>query len=369
MKQLMHALLLVYSVATVCTAGNVRADELVLNNGERLLGTLTTMQDKKLSFESDMLGPLSISMDKVRRIAVGTPRETLLADGTVVKAAIIDIRDTNGNIELPGEAAALRVQRDQITAISPPPPPKIVFSGNISTGIVDTHGSSSSTKANLDARLTIRTARQRLNLDARWFYGREKDDTPRAGGGSRYTVTDRNYSAGARYDYFITKKIYSYLGTRYKRDTINDLKYRLVNSTGLGYQWVETTGLKFSTDAGLAQYKEKYISRVNNPLYVPGGTQPRTIRKSRRVDALAWQAGTALDWRINSRFGMLSQARYTQSFEDSRDYFLTTETELRLFLTRSFYSNLKTIFEYDNTPGADSSSTETKYIFGLGWSF
>jgi putative salt-induced outer membrane protein YdiY len=361
------ALLLICSLAFTCAADTVHADELILTNGERLIGTLITMEDGTINFESDMLGTIKVPLNKVRRLSVENPQDLHTADDKVLSFSAVEIADETGRIEAPGSGLTQLIRLEEITAINPPVQPKIKFSGNIASGLVDTHGSSSSTKANMSADLTIRTERQRLTLDTRWFYGREKERT--TGAGSRYIETDKNYTAGARYDYFLTKKFYGYIGIRYKRDSVADLKYRLVNSTGLGYQWFETTAFKFSTDAGIAQYKEKYVSRVNNPVYVPGGTQPKTLKKTRRVDDLAWQTGMALDWRVNSRLALLSQIRHTQSFEDSRDYYLSTETELRLFLTKSFYSNLKTIFEYDNTPGADSNSTESKHIFGLGWSF
>lgn len=356
-------------ISVTAAAGSAPADELVLVNGERLLGSFKHMQEGTVSFESETLGALTIPANKIRRLAVDTPRQAQIANGVSITVSAYETDTDTVKLTRPDVSAPVLVKRGDIISIDPPPQPTIAFSGDISSGIVDTHGSSSSTNANMDANLTIRTARQRLILDARWFYGREKEKRRGAPGGSRYVETDRNYNAGARYDYFLTKKLYSYLGTRYKRDTINDLRYRLVNSAGLGYQWVETSALKFSTDTGLALYKEKYVSRVKNPLYIPGGTQPKTLKETRRLDDLAWQAGTALEWRINTRFALIGQALYTQSIEGGQDYFLSTESELRLFLTKAFYCNLKTIFEYDNSPGADSDSTETKHIFGLGWSF
>jgi hypothetical protein len=305
----------------------------------------------------------------VRHLSVGDPMAMQLKTGESIRASSVDIDNATGAIGLTNALEPLFVAVQDISAINPPVKPKVAFSGSITAGFTDTHGSTSSLKSNVDANLTIRTARQRLRLQGLYVYGREDNPNRRQPGARDKIETDKNVSVSAKYDYFFSKRVYAYLSSSYKRDPIANLKYRLISSSGLGFQWIETPALKISTDAGVALYKEKYYSRTRNPLFGEEEDQPRFFRNVTRQDDVAWQAGMNAEWRLNTRLALLANAQYTESFDDRDSYFLKAEGETRVFLTRAFYSSFKALLEYDNTPGPDGVSTETKYILGLGWSF
>jgi hypothetical protein len=358
---------LVLALAVLSAPVISRSDELVLKNGERLIGRLKTMEKGTITFASDMLGELKIPLHSVRRLVAGAAM--LVAGGEEVQALSFEADNATATLQVAEEPYVQPVPLASITAINPPVRPKIAVSGNITAGFTDTHGSTSSLKSNLDAGLTIRTVRQRLRLQALYIYGRE-DNPNRRQPGARDTIeTDKNFSASAKYDFFFSKRIYAYLSSSYKKDPLADLEYRLISSSGLGYQWIERPALSISTDAGVAWFKEKYYSRTRNPLFGVEDDQPRFFRNIARQDDAAWQAGMNAEWRLNTRLALLASAQYTESLDDREDYFLKADGELRLFLTRAFFSSLKALFEYDNSPGPDSVSTETKYILGLGWSF
>ena len=74
-------------------------------------------------------------------------------------------------------------------------------------------------------------------------------------------------------------------------------------------------------------------------------------------------------WKPIQNTLVLSNLSYTPAIDDFSDYFLTFDAELRISITKSFYSSFKYILDYDSEPGDDSGSTDTKYIIGLGRDF
>ena len=215
-------------------------------------------------------------------------------------------------------------------------------------GWTSTHGNTFTESASILANILRRTEKDRIRGNALYLVGRQRDpDT-----GDKKT-TEENFTIGGQYDYFINKKWYSFANASYKTDHIADLDYRLIGGLGMGYQWIESDKLNFSTDAGVAEICKKY-------------TTPDGIEKS---DDFSGQMGYHFNWVINDTFTFFHNMRYYPSFGKISDYFLTTDAELRAKLFGSFFANFKAILDYDSTPGPDVGSTDTKYITGVGWSF
>ena len=88
-----------------------------------------------------------------------------------------------------------------------------------------------------------------------------------------------------------------------------------------------------------------------------------------RSDDISLQFGYNYLWEPNQNTVVLANLSYTPAINEFSDYVLTFDAELRISITKSFYSSFKYILDYDSEPGADSDSTDTEYIIGLGWDF
>ena len=85
---------------------------------------------------------------------------------------------------------------------------------------------------------------------------------------------------------------------------------------------------------------------------------------------MSLQLGYHLDCELNDKIIFMHNLVYLPSMEGKfSDYFMHTDAELRLSLTKSMFSSFKTILDYDSTPAEDIGSTDVKYILGLGWNF
>ena len=371
------------TIALVCLiilCFNSYADEVVFENGERLIGTFQKVEGKNLIFKSEIAGELSVDISKIKTISSEKLLEILLDDGTLLQGKTIIREEDTFIVQEETEEAEQTFVKADLYDIYPAPRPKVIWSATLSAGFKSSHGSSFSEDTTVDWGFRLRTKRHRFRQFGRLVIERAED-----GDGEKIT-TEENFTIGGIYDYFFTKKFYGFWSERFKKDHIDDLSYRLTHAWGVGYQWSETDNLKFATFAGPGYLQEKYDSRIPNPNY----TEPQTIsylqagRTGRLADAnvekkwvkdvsrrndVILQSGYHFEWKPFSKIHYLSNLTYNPSIDDWGDYNLTHDSEVRAFITSNIYATFKFILDYDSHPGEDSASTDTDYILGLGWNF
>jgi putative salt-induced outer membrane protein YdiY len=360
------------------------ADEVIFENGERLIGTFARVEGDKLIFKSEIAGEISVDIAKIKEIHSEKLLEILLDDETLLKGNRIKREEDTFTVQEEEGPEQTFVKAD-LYEIYPSPRPKVKWSGNISAGFKSSHGSSFSEDTNVDWSFRLRTKKHRFRQSG-WLVLERSEDS----NGDKVT-TEENFTVLAIYDYFFTEKIFGYWSERFKKDHIDDLDYRITSAWGGGYQWMEKDRLNFSTFAGLGYLQEKYTSRIANPAYI--GTEPRGITGfkyvqgrytgrlpyqltekkwlediSRRNDIIL-QSGYHFDWKPFSKIHYLSNLTYNPSIDDWGDYNLTHDSEVRASITDKIYATFKFILDYDSDPGEDSASTDTDYILGLGWNF
>jgi putative salt-induced outer membrane protein YdiY len=235
---------------------------------------------------------------------------------------------------------------NDIAAINPPAKPGPKWTGNISAGVTSTQGNTKTTAINSSINLQRRSDKDRTQVGLDYAKGRQEDpDT-----GTKITTEDWWRSKG-KYDYFFSKKMYGYVGTRYETDKIALLDRRMLIGGGGGYQWIESDDMKLSTEAGLASLYEKFDN------------QPKSNSE------LTAQAGYNLEKRLAKNIKFLHDLTYYPSFENLSDYYLTSTGEFRLRFTERMFLNFKTIFSYDSTPAPGKGGTDVKYLLGVGLEF
>jgi len=344
---------------------NSYADEVVFENGERLIGTFRRVEGKKLLFKSETVGEVSVNISEVKNVSADKPLEILLEDGTLLKGKTINREGSTFSVKEKKEGAEQSFVKADLYDIYPAPRPKVKWSGNLSAGFKSSHGSSFAEDTSLDWSFQLRNKKHRFR-QAGWLrIERAKDTT-----GEKIT-TEENFTIIATYAYFITEKIFGYWGERFKKDHIDDLEYRLTSAWGGGYQWSETEKLDFYNFIGLGYLQEKYDSRIPNPNYSesnPAG-EKKWLKDIKRRNDIILHTGYHFEWKPFSKIHCISNLAYSPSIDDWGDYNLTHDSELRAFITNTIYFTFKFFLDYDPDPGEDSSSTDTDYMLGLGWKF
>jgi hypothetical protein len=157
-------------------------------------GTISHVRDGTLSMKSEVLGDLSIPMDKVATFSTDAAIEIHLTEGAVVTGAV----EPGGDGEI---RTAERPEPIALATVSAVNPGWGRWSGSASAGALVTRGNSQTESFNATIDAVRRTARDRLTLGASYLYARQKDEN-----GVAETTTDA-WRLRGQYDYFLGKRL------------------------------------------------------------------------------------------------------------------------------------------------------------------
>ena len=334
-------------VCLVCSiAGGVCADEVILKNGDRLTGTLKQMLGGSLTIATEAAGDVAVKMDSVQSLATDQPITIHLIDGTVLVQQAL--RSDDGLFAIPGGEGiqAQAISAASIAAINPPAKPPVKWTGNVTAGVTKTDGNTKTLDANISAVASRRSEDDRTTVKAAYMFGEQEDpDT-----GEKTTTKDA-WWVDAKYDYFVSEKLYTFLSGRHEKDRIADLAYRTIVGAGAGYQWLETDRRNFSTEAGLSWLGEKYDEA------------------DERNEEVSVRLGYHFDAKMNPKLMFIHEFTIFPAVSDLSDYYLMTDAELRATLTGSMFASFKVVFNYDATPATGNEKEDITYILGVGMNF
>jgi putative salt-induced outer membrane protein YdiY len=342
----MHRLLYLILFGVMLFPGVASADEVFLTNGDRYSGTILQLTDGKLVFVSDAAGEVTLKQGDIQSFSSMGLVEIHLKDGTVLNQEVQVGQSGTFAIENGVTLRAQIFQLADIASINPPPKPKPKWTGSLSAGFTATSGNTSTEAINASFSVGRRSEKDRTTASA--DYAKGKQENPDTG---EENTTEDWWRAKAQYDYFFSKKFFGFINGGYEKDSIAELDRRVVVGGGAGYQWLESERTSFSTSLGLASLYEKFENSTDSN------------------SEMSAQAGYNLNHQLNKSVKFLHDLTYYPALDKVSDYYLTTTAELRASLTTTMFANFKTIFNYDATPAPGRSSTDVKYIFGIGMTF
>lgn len=319
------------------------ADEVKFNNGNVITGKIVQLTDGKLVIKSDIAGEITIDISNIQTLSTDGPVRVNLKNRT---GFIGRLRSGQaGRVAIQGSDTLIQeLLITEIFSINPPVTPAPKWTGNLSLGITSTHGNTKTESVTGSATASKRREKDRTTLSADYAKSSQQSKIT----GNDETIEDW-WRARGKYDYFFTKKMYGYLDGRIEKDAVAQLDRRVIVGAGGGYQWIESDNMNFSSELGLAYVNEKYKTESN--------------------DNISAQLGYHFDKKLRDNIIFINDLTYYPSLEKFSDYYLTTTAEIRANFTKSFFTNFKTIFNYDETPAEGMHKTDVKYFLGLGYSF
>lgn len=327
--------------AWMCTA---RADEVILTNGDRLTGKIVSLIDGKMTFESELLGTLTIDAEKVRTFSTTEPAEIHTDDGAV----LWDTANQSGGRQVQVDTRTLELSR--IQTINPPPPPVPAgpkWTGDITANFAAQRGNTVEDTANVRMTAERKTDIDSIRAQGQYRFSQKENDRT----GLSQTTEDA-LKLGAKYTRdFNDTKWYWFTSGDYQKDRIANLDQRLIGALGAGYRWIESEDMNFATELGVAAIHEEY-------------SDPKDTN-----DDITLQAGYEFDKKINDKLFFVHTLTYYPSIHDTEDYLIQTDAELRYHLTEKLFSSFRIEIDYDSTPAENSDTTDQRYLVGLGWTF
>lgn len=330
-------------VSGLMPLGIARADEILFTNGDRLTGTITRAVGGKMTIKTEAAGAVTVDMSKVQTFSTEGRVRLQVGSETVVDTRVAP--GAPGTVRTAPErmTGTTTVAIKDVTGINPPP---VKWTGSITANGMMTRGNSETENIGVTIDAVRRAKRDRISLGAGYNYGRQKDPDS----GERAVTTD-NWFAFGKYDYFLTKPLYVYLGARAERDRIAKLNLRLSPGAGVGYQWFETPVFNLSTEGGLSWVYRDFENEGSD-------------------NHLAGRLAYHVDWRPHVSLRLFHSLEYLPSLENpSSDYNLNADAGVRATVISDFFTEFRSEWRYDGTPAPGAEKSDFRLSLGVGWTF
>ncbi|MCW5788174.1 MAG: DUF481 domain-containing protein [Nitrospira sp.] len=331
-RLLQQGTLLFFSLWT----GLAWADEVHLQNGDRLTGTIVKMEERVLTLQTDYGGEIKLDWGKVERLTSTSPLRILVpgASHDVLRDFLYGSQELQEARELGPESP---VPLTDITAINLDP---LRVTGTITVGGNSTSGNSSTKAFNSAARVTIQAYRQRLLLEGKYNYGQAGDQ-----------VTARNSLASLKHNYFVSKQIFIETFGMLEKDTLQNLQLRSTIGSGLGYQFFETARTTLALSVGLAHVNEHFTNSPN--------TQTPSARWSVRWEHALWP----------DRVKVFHRHEAFYDLNAGNAFRVNADQGVRITVYKNLFFNVEYDLRVNTQPAPGRKTTDEAVIFGVGYEF
>lgn len=324
-------------------AATVRADELVLRNGDRLTGRIVNKSGETLTLQSDHAGKLTIRWKSVTSIVTDASVELILIGDRRIRSRLGAGAGESGKDRVELDDASGGVRLDQILFINPTPEQSgigTVSSGHAGVSAASTSGNTSGTRTYGDADYTVRAKQYRWSL---------------SGKANRVTdsgqETASNWLAGGNYDRFITDDRFLYLRASAERDRFKDVDLRTALGSGYGVQLIEDDRTDAALRGGLDYV---VVDRFANP--------------NERYPALGW------GFKASHKLSGAPSAVFHEhdgfwNLRETGHITIRSRTGLRVPLMSNLTATLQVNVDWDREPAEGRNPADATALLGLGYTF
>ena len=340
MKKIKILLIVFIMFLTGLFASHVSADEIVLNNGDRITGKIVTMTDGKIVINTTYAGDISLAWADVSQISGDEPINVVLSDGTSLKGITTSTDPGKLALRIEDIPESFSIDLAQASAINPAPVPPLTTKGQANLGVTIVKGNSETASQHLDLEFVARTIKNRYTLGAE--FNRAEDD------GEETTNNSLGY---VKYDHFFSDKMYGYSNVLLEKDKFKDINLRTALGLGAGYQFMEREDVNLSGEAGISYINEDFDIAPDDGY--PTGRWAINFDKYLIKDSLQF---------FHFHEGFVS-------FEDTEDILIRSRTGIRMPLSKTIKATFQVNYDWDKKPSPGMERTDIMYILTLGYQF
>lgn len=327
------------------SAGAAAADEILLKNGSRILGKVTSVRDGKVTVETDFAGAVSVSMDQIVAMNTGAAATLLLADKSVIEQSGIQVQNSELVVDT-GSAATRTYALDELLVVNPEPwelGKGYAWTGAVSFAFSMQRGNSDIDELDYRLNTSWRSKRDRFTLRLTGEID-EANDQKNA----------ENWLATGKYDYFLSdSSFWDYWGVNLtvESDKFKDLDLRYLVGPYVGRDFYTDPIFTLSSEFGVSYVDEDYIKAPD-------------------------QDNAAGNWflRMTSNYlGGDSQLYLEQrgiwNFEDTSDVVIDTSLGLSFPLLFQLEAAAEILLEYDSAAVEGVDELDETYRLRIGYSW
>jgi putative salt-induced outer membrane protein YdiY len=328
------------------------ADQITLQNGDRLSGTIVKSDDKALVIKTDYAGEVKVQWSAVDQIASTGPLHFVLKEGkTVVGPAstsagnVVVVTSDAGTITLPKDRIiAIRNDAEQAAYDKSLHPGLLTgWDGGINVGLALTRGNSQT--KNLAVALTAarKTSNDRIGLYTNSIYA--SNDAP----GAIPSTTANAIRGGIRYERDFNPRVFGFGSGDFETDDLQNLDLRSVLGGGIGFHAIKSEATTLDLLAGLNYTREKFSTFTRS---FPAATFGEDLTHK-------WRASTVVTQKLYLYPDLESRGEYRATFD------LGTVTKLSKWLGwQNAFSDI-----YITNPPLGKKKNDVLFTTGLNISF
>jgi len=315
------------------------ADEVVLENGNVLTGTIEKVEGGKLILKTDYSAPVEIQVSKIKKITTDKPVDLYLSTGELLQGRVQTTADGKLAVErAPGQTPAA-VDWQNVAGINAPPKTPPRWRGSISIGGTQQTGNTQRKSASVGAEALYKVKAERFTARFLWNYARDKDE-----------VTAQNTYGLLKYDHFFSKKFYGYAAGEGWNDRFKNWRFRYVVGPGAGYQFWDDEVKFFLVEGGAAySYEDRYSGQ--------------------NKDSLSARLAADLRYKFGKYLSAGDNLAIFPSLTYGGQYTLRNEAYLLSPLSASWNLKLSNIWERNSDPAPNVLKDDFTWILALQYGF
>jgi putative salt-induced outer membrane protein len=252
------------------------SDQIVLQNGDRLTGTIRKSDSKSLIIKTEFAGEVTVLWPAIQQITSTQPLHVGSKNGQTVSG---EVKAANGNIEVAAAGkAAVTISKDSVTFIRDDAEeaaydkslhPRFIqgWAGGANVSFALTRGNSETKNLALAFTADRKTANDHLGLYANSVLA--TDDAP----GAVPPTTAQATQGGARYDRNFDARMFIFVGGDFQTDALQSLDLRSVFSGGLGVHAIKTERTTLDFLGGANYTRENYSTLQRDLIAITAGEE------------------------------------------------------------------------------------------------
>lgn len=343
------------------SAPALRADIVVLKNGDRLTGTAVKLDGGKLTFKTAYADAIAIAWDQVTSLTTAQPLVLPTPKGklnvTVVERsdAGLVLTTATGPVTLPAtEVTVLRSPADQQAyEASLNPGWAHAWTGAANVSLALARGNSETTTFGIGFTAARPTRNDKTSLYANTLYSTNANSTP--------TTSANASGGGARYDHNLNPRLFAFGSGDFYSDALQELNLRSILGGGFGWHASKTPKQTFDVMGGLVWTHESYSAVA--------ATATTTAMASTVNSFPALDFGEQYTRKLGAGSLFTEQASIYPDLSSLGQYQFTLNTTFSTKLAKIF--NWTTTFSdnYTSFPPAGTLDNDLVLTTGLGVNF
>ncbi|MGE0133212.1 MAG: YdiY family protein [Blastocatellales bacterium] len=328
------------------------ADEIKLNNGDRITGTIVKADGKTLVIKTNYAGNVTISAEAIAQISSDQPLYFAMSEG---KTVVGTVATKEGKYEVSTkDATPVSLERGEVQAIRSKPeqdeyerslsPSWLdLWSGGLDFGYSLTTGNTRTNTLALGSNLNRHTARDKTSLYAAYVNAKNKN--------KGVTETTANaIRGGGRYEIGLTNRLSAFSFADFEYNEIQLLDLRAVLGGGLGHYIVKNERAQFQVFGGGSYNRENFSNGVK--------------RNSGEI-----LAGEELSLKLSDRVLFRERLQFFPNLTNTGEYRVTFDSSLNTKLTRWLSWQVTASNRYLSNPVLGSKNNDLLLTTGIGVAF